>query len=299
MNYLLKKISAMATNSLRMEVMLHPKPGLVDLKNNGSHDDMDYTTFIRSIQALMPHIYNYLKIGHSHEGAISYLFYKLRREGIKAEHSMFAATSNINTHKGANFSFAVILGAIGLHLQTNVGTIWSSKDTNQVFSIVSNMCKGLIEEDLKNIHKKTPNFLTPGERQYLHYGSTGVRGLAEQGYPILVNTILPCARQLFKKTNDISGSLLLILTLLISKVEDINILNRSSYETLEKIQCIFSSEVGNLTEKNVRSFLNKWDRNFQKKNISPGGSADLLSVVIMIMMLEGYLTQESEELWEI
>ncbi|MGX7350076.1 triphosphoribosyl-dephospho-CoA synthase CitG [Dolosicoccus paucivorans] len=299
MNCLLEKISVMATNSLRMEVMLHPKPGLVDLKNNGSHDDMDYTTFMRSIQALMPHICNYLKIGYSHEGAISYLFHKLRREGVKAEHSMFSATSNINTHKGANFSFAVILGAIGLHLQTKREIIWSSKDTHQVFSIVSNMCKGLIKEDMESIHKKNPNLLTPGERQYLQYGSTGVRGLAEQGYPILVNKVLPYARSLLKSTNDISGSFLLILTLLISEVEDINILNRSDSETLDMVQYVFSSEINTLTEKNVRFFLNKWDNIFQEKNISPGGSADLLSVIIMIMMLEGYIPQESEELWEL
>ena len=37
----------------------------------------------------------------------------MRRIGIDAERAMFAATGGVNTHKGANFTFALILGAAG------------------------------------------------------------------------------------------------------------------------------------------------------------------------------------------
>ena len=42
----------------------------------------------------------------------------LRELGIEAERAMFSATHGINTHKGANFAFALILGSCGAFLST-------------------------------------------------------------------------------------------------------------------------------------------------------------------------------------
>ncbi|MEJ1344658.1 triphosphoribosyl-dephospho-CoA synthase [Latilactobacillus sakei] len=49
------------------------------------------------------------------------LFLTLRQIGQDAEKQMLLATSQINTHKGANFSYAFILGAIG--------RVWTDFDT--------------------------------------------------------------------------------------------------------------------------------------------------------------------------
>jgi triphosphoribosyl-dephospho-CoA synthase len=45
---------ALAATALRLELNLTPKPGLVDMANNGSHNDMDHALFLRSIDAIAP-----------------------------------------------------------------------------------------------------------------------------------------------------------------------------------------------------------------------------------------------------
>ena len=44
-----------ACRSLLDELHATPKPGLVDMNNNGSHSDMDAAMFERSTEALMPY----------------------------------------------------------------------------------------------------------------------------------------------------------------------------------------------------------------------------------------------------
>ena len=42
----------LAVRALLKEICLSPKPGLVDMLNNGAHRDMDFSTFIASIKAI-------------------------------------------------------------------------------------------------------------------------------------------------------------------------------------------------------------------------------------------------------
>lgn len=55
---MLEKISDLAVNALIEEAKLSPKPGLVDLFNNGSHEDMNFDTFIKSANSLRPYFIN-------------------------------------------------------------------------------------------------------------------------------------------------------------------------------------------------------------------------------------------------
>ncbi len=105
-----KTVSEMAYNALLKEVKLTPKPGLVDLNNSGSHKDMDVELFLRSAKTLRPFFEKFISIGmNSLTYDFSILFNKLRISGIEAEQEMFSETGQVNTHKGAIFSFALIL----------------------------------------------------------------------------------------------------------------------------------------------------------------------------------------------
>ena len=46
------RISLLAVRSLYQELALYPKPGLVSLRDNGAHRDMDAATFVRSLFSL-------------------------------------------------------------------------------------------------------------------------------------------------------------------------------------------------------------------------------------------------------
>ncbi|MDR2834545.1 MAG: triphosphoribosyl-dephospho-CoA synthase, partial [Streptococcaceae bacterium] len=99
---MLKKVANFAQKALYYEVALTPKPGLVDRLDNGSHADMNFYTFIESIQALSPFFEQYVEAGFHHDGDLPDLFHKIRKIGVQAEKQMLVATNQINTHKGAN-----------------------------------------------------------------------------------------------------------------------------------------------------------------------------------------------------
>ena len=86
---------------------LTPKPGLVDEHNNGAHSDMDLSLFLRSIDALTPWFRQITALSLCGADAAA-----LQAAGREAEAAMFCATGGVNTHKGALFSFSVLLAAL-------------------------------------------------------------------------------------------------------------------------------------------------------------------------------------------
>ena len=101
-------LSALARQALEDEVDLTPKPGLVDRRNTGAHDDMDRPLFHRSAGALAPYFRQFAALGMA--GASPR---ELQSLGRQAEHAMLDATGGVNTHKGALYSFALLLSALG------------------------------------------------------------------------------------------------------------------------------------------------------------------------------------------
>ena len=106
---------------------------------------------------------------------------------------MLRATHAINTHKGANFSFAVILGATGWYLQEKALPL-IKEDSERILTYTQQMTNHLLAEDFKDLEIKTQ--LTYGEKLYLEYGITGIRGEAAAGYPSLSHKLLPFYGQL-------------------------------------------------------------------------------------------------------
>ena len=61
--YFAERIAELAYKALLKEVYLSPKPGLVDLENNGSHQDMTVQTFEQSAEALRPYFMQFVLKG--------------------------------------------------------------------------------------------------------------------------------------------------------------------------------------------------------------------------------------------
>ena len=83
-------LSALARQALEDEVDLTPKPGLVDRRNTGAHDDMDRPLFHRSAGALAPYFRQFAALGMA--GASPR---ELQSLGRQAEHAMLAATGGV------------------------------------------------------------------------------------------------------------------------------------------------------------------------------------------------------------
>ena len=255
-----------ATDALLQEVNLAPKPGLVDPISTGAHKDMTKDTFYQSIEALRPYLLAYAEAGSRHTGTPLDLFNELRALGKQAEDAMMAATNNINTHKGANFSFALVLGATA-HTKGNIP---------EALHYCHLMTRHLIEADFANLDQKEQ--LSYGEKLYVEHGITGIRGEAATGYPSLakaleyyntLHTYTPRHRDL------------LLLLYLMTFVEDGNLIHRGGIDAYKQVQLeaqqLFE-EAQTLTETELANQLEDYDNVLIERNLSPGGSADLLSL---------------------
>ena len=281
----LRLLTDYAEKALLYEATLSPKPGLVDPLSAGAHHDMDIFTFINSTVSLRPFFQQYVEAGFTHKGTPIDLFDTLRKIGKQAEKAMLQATNGVNTHKGANFSFAVILGATGWYLQTkdSASLSWTKEDSQQVLCYTRQLTKHLLLEDFTNL--ETKQTLSYGEKLYIDYGITGIRGEAAAGYPNLANILLPFLRN--SVTLSVQERLLRALLFLMSEIEDGNLLHRGGVNAWEKIK-VESQKIhqASLTKEELLDELHSYDLILTQRHLSPGGAADLLALGIYFAQLE-------------
>ena len=263
-----------AVRALLYEVTTTPKPGLVDRRNSGSHKDMDVFTFMDSAAALYPYFESCARTGRETAAQPApETFTALRPLGCEAEGEMLEATGGVNTHKGAVFSVGITCAALGRLDRA----LWS--DPARVLAEVSAMTAGLIDRDFANVTAE--NASTVGQRLYVQYGITGVRGQVEAGLPAVLNIGLPVLEAGRAKGYDFDraggGALLAIL----ANSTDTNIIARSSRER----QLALTEELKVLLAENPypdKAALAALDDRFIAENLSPGGSADLLALTYLL-----------------
>lgn len=271
-------IGAWFMKAMMYEVTTTPKPGLVDRWHNGAHKDMDIDLFMDSIYSLQPYFTACALAGFDLEesSALPDLFVKLRTLGLEAEHTMYKATEGVNTHKGLIFSGGILCGAAGYCL-----THGMEKNRHQ-FSHVCEMMLVNLKDDYKILNTRPPQ--TNGERLYTQYGITGIRGEAAAGFPLIFERIYPEFLTLISKGTGVFKSGRIILLYLIAYSEDTNIIHRSDYKTFTNLQYKlkkFLTEHMNM-QFDVDTIIDKLDDYFIEKNISPGGSADLLALIYFL-----------------
>lgn len=296
---LAQQLGRMAARSLEGEARLTPKPGLVDSANTGAHKDMDLHTFLVSARTLEPFFVSYAEAG-LRLGACNpeRLAAEARRIGIDAEKAMFTATGGINTHKGANFTFALVLAAVGALAAEGAALPFTPKDTARVFKTVSAMGITLLDHDVRELLQHTTEStmsLTNGQRIYLAQGLKGVRGEAATGYPLMQEVFLPYVREVraeFATPEGARIALLRALVKLMAKLEDTNVVHRGGMEALKKhLAYCQALDAQNLSATELIAALDAYNNELVASNVSPGGAADLLSLGIFFCQLEGILEQ--------
>lgn len=262
-----------AVKALLYEVSVNPKPGLVDPVSSGPHPDMDVFTFIDSSMSLENYFLKAADLGYSYQGQLSEMFLELREYGKIAEKTMFEATSQVNTHKGAIFSLGIMTCTMAYSKQQNMA----------VQDVIKQMLLGLTNHDFTNLAKKNPENLTAGEIQYLRFCYKGIRGEAEDGFPKVFDVGFPF---LCRATGTKNQKLIDTLLKLISINEDSNLVKRAdndlniiNWARTEAIDVLNSG--GSKTKLGMQK-LYKMNQKFLDRNLSLGGTADLLILTIFI-----------------
>lgn len=274
----LQKVGQYLTQAILLEVSTHPKPGLVTRLSNGAHKDMSIFTFMMSSAVLSKAFNDLQDIGQAHRGTLAELFCKLRSYGVGAEAELLRVTKGVNTQRGILFAGGIVSAVSGYAM--NMGL---SRDA--LLPLIKEMAAGLVARELKNLDHAA---MTAGEKLYYKYGITGIRGEVENGFPSVVNYGLPALEDAFDKGATINDALVHALISLMTVVEDSNVIWRTDYDTLLEVQRIAKDilNLGSVFTEKGRMAIAETERYFLQRHISPGGSADLLSITITLYLLE-------------
>ena len=229
-----------AYDALISELETTPKPGLIDMNNNGSHQDMDAALMRKSAGTLIPYLKDAALIGMA-GGSMK----ELRPRGIEADREMFEATGGVNTHQGMIYSMGLLLAGMGCSLTQGTDFLDYARD--------------LARED--------------ADRTY------GATAHAISGFPDAVY----CWERLshYKTNNDINAAGAFALMDSIARVDDTNLLRRGGAEGLEFAKKS-AAEISGLPKADRLAAIEELDKEMIKRNLSPGGSADMLALAYLL-----------------
>ena len=254
-------IGHLASMALQAELDTTPKPGLVDRNDNGAHRDMDYALMHRSIQALHPYFVRLAQIGFDNPQP---RHDEIQQVGIEAEQAMFKATGGVNTHKGALFSIGLAAVALGGMACSNNAQLHSL--SNSIASLAS------LFPDTSGTH---------GSKAKANNKLKGALDNAREGYTQLFKAWLPF--YLDRLAEGDRYALHKTLLRIMCDLDDTNIVYRTSMETMQEVQAEARRMLEHIPETtHFEAALQAMNTDYIRRNISPGGSADMLSLVVFL-----------------
>lgn len=284
-----KELAALAVKALLDEAALFPKPGLVDPVSQGAHSDMDFTTLVRSAAALQQGFYKCARIGYESAAPAQPIAAAVRKQlrtaGLALEKAMFTETHGVNTHKGAIFIFAYLLGAAGqLSGVTQLDGICNGVElTETLCAQVRALAAGLCSKDMAGVSAKRT--LTHGEQVFLQYGCTGIRGEVEAGLPLVQRNAAYLAGLTHLTQRD---AYLYTLLHIIAENKDTNVLFRAGSAALRDLQTRCASIItSGAAGSTLYAAVEALDVYCIERHISPGGSADIFAAVLFCLSLAG------------
>jgi triphosphoribosyl-dephospho-CoA synthase len=268
-----RTIARLALRALHQELSAYPKPGLVSPTDSGSHDDMDASTFFRSLLSLRSY---FMEI--SLAGMRSAPFTDLKNLGIAAEARMLQATGGINTHRGGIFNLGLLAAAAGALQAGNHGM---QGDT--LGSYVHHTWGIAIRSHGAALPKTSH-----GGQVVLRYGVGGVIEEAAQGFPHLFGTGLPVLQSSLAAGATLHDATVQCLFALIAVLPDSNLLYRGGTTGLEFAQRSARDflEAGGIQRGGWQTTAVQLHRQFVARRLSPGGSADLLAATLFVHWLQ-------------
>lgn len=264
-----QRIARLAVRSLYAELALYPKPGLVSLVDNGSHEDMTAETFLRSMFALRRYFQDIAEAGMA--GAP---FAELKRLGLAAEERMLRATLGINTHRGAIFCLGLLSAAIG-----------------RCRAAGACLSPGAIRNALiehwgteLGAHSVDAGTQSHGAKALLRYAATGAREEGARGFPSVFEVGLPALQRTLEGGRGMRRARIDALFSLMAHISDTNVYHRGGINgalTVRSQARAFVARGGSAApDWEARALA--CHRDFVAARLSPGGAADLLGAVCFV-----------------
>lgn len=192
---------------------------------------------------------------------------------------MFAATGGVNTHKGAIFSLGLAAAAAG-----RLQSLRRPLLPEALCALAAAYVRGITQQELRQKHAATK-----GGQAFLLHGEAGARGEAEAGFPHVLQHGLPAYRQALSGGANENDALLQALLHILAHMRDTNILIRcgpeAAHYAADSAAAFLAREY--LTGSAPwRKALEEMDADFIRRNISPGGCADMVALCWLLNRLE-------------
>ncbi len=266
-----EKLERICLDALRHEAMAWPKPGLVTPVDSGSHRDMHLGTLLASIDALQG---SFTQLADA--GAQGLPYSALQRIAIEAEREMQRATNNINTHRGALFVLGLLVAAAALR---HADRTLSGSSLGAIVALKWGA-------EISASRKQSPS--SHGNSVFRKFSAGGARTEAANGFPTLYRIGLPSLRLHLKAGHSMEMARIGTLMVLMEHLEDTNLLWRGGISGLEfvKSSALAFNRAGGVSASDWQQQLVCLHREFVLRNLSPGGSADLLAACCALHLLE-------------
>lgn len=270
-------IGHLASMALQAELDTTPKPGLVDRNDNGAHRDMDHALMQRSIQALHPYFVRLAQLGFTDKQPCHDEIVNI---GIEAEREMFKATGGVNTHKGALFSIG--LAAVALAGESFSRITQAEGCGTMAYNDVNSKQIQYLSNSIASLARLFPDTNgTHGSKAKANNILKGALDNAREGYTQLFKAWLPFYIDRIAEGDNYA--LQKTLLRIMCDLDDTNIVYRTSIETMQEVKTEAKQMLD--TSRNIVNFeaaLQAMNTDYIHRNISPGGSADMLSLVVFL-----------------
>ncbi|NEX63103.1 triphosphoribosyl-dephospho-CoA synthase MdcB [Noviherbaspirillum galbum] len=262
-----RELARLAVRHLYEEVTLYPKPGLVSLVDTGSHEDMDASTFVRSLFSLRAYFADIARAG-----AELAPFAALRQLGMDAERRMLLATGGINTHRGAIFTLGMLCAAAAASRMPS-----SRPEPGDIRdALLSHWGAALAD------HREPDR--SHGALARARYGIRGARDEAAAGFPAVFEIALPRLRATLNGGRGWRCARVDAFFALMAGLEDTNVYHRGGLEGARLVRQEANAflAAGGTAQPDWEAQAIACHRRFVAKRLSPGGAADLLAAATFV-----------------
>ena len=264
---LAERLAETATQALIDEARLSPKPGLVDSRSSGAHQDLNLDLMVRSAHSLTPTFYA-LALHSWQRPADIALRQDIGRLGRAGEAQMMVETGGVNTHRGAIWAMGLLVSAVAMqpesllpqHIAQRAAKIAALPDA---FS---------------------PKKFSKGSHAVQRYQVPGAREEAQGGFPHIIDCALPQLHRSRSRGASESEAQVDALLAVMTRLTDTCVLSRGGLPALHAMhqgaQAVLAA--GGMHSVAGRQQLRRLERRMLADNVSPGGAADLLAATLFL-----------------
>ena len=265
-----------AVNALIDEATLTPKPGLVDLRSNGAHLDLNWMLMCHSARTLRPAFVAMAQFGQSSADPQA-LREQIGAAGRDAERAMMRATHGVNTHRGAIWALGLLVTA-------------AAQDGDALSPAIVAQRAGA----LALLHDRHAPAVTgnKGALACLRHGVGGARAQACHGFPLVIHAALPALAQSRLRGDSEDQAQLNALLAVMAQLDDTCLLARGGWPALAATQAAAQRvlDAGGAACGKGQRALRVLEEDLLARHISPGGAADLLAAALLLERIEPYST---------